>query len=41
MRGPQSFLEGTTSAGFRGSVLDAFGIRTLDPARGEVELVDR
>jgi acyl-coenzyme A thioesterase PaaI-like protein len=35
--GPQSFIAGTTS-GFSGPALDAFGVRTVDAARGHVEL---
>lgn len=39
VRGPQSFLEGSVTSGFAAPVLDAFGIRTVDAARGHVELV--
>jgi uncharacterized protein (TIGR00369 family) len=39
VRGPQSFLEGVRGSGFTGTVLDAFGLRTVDGARGHVELV--
>jgi acyl-coenzyme A thioesterase PaaI-like protein len=39
VRGPQSFLGGGAASGFRGAALDAFGIRTIDAARGHVELV--
>ena len=35
--GPQSLIAGRTS-GFNGPVLDAFGLRTVDAAGGEVEL---
>ena len=35
--GPQSFIAGTT-AGFTRPALDAFGLRTVDPATGHVEL---
>jgi acyl-coenzyme A thioesterase PaaI-like protein len=36
--GPQSFITGTAVSGFPGAALDAFGIRTVDAARGRVEL---
>jgi acyl-coenzyme A thioesterase PaaI-like protein len=36
--GPQSFIAGTADAGFTVGVLDAFGVRTVDAARGHVEL---
>jgi uncharacterized protein (TIGR00369 family) len=39
VRGPQSFLDGAAESGFAGSALDALGIRTLDAARGQIELV--
>jgi acyl-coenzyme A thioesterase PaaI-like protein len=39
VRGPQSFLDGAVAAGFEMAALDAFGIRTVDAARGRVELV--
>jgi acyl-coenzyme A thioesterase PaaI-like protein len=39
VRGPQSFLEGGAAPGFAGTALDAFGIRTVDAARGHVELL--
>jgi acyl-coenzyme A thioesterase PaaI-like protein len=35
--GPQSFIAGTTT-GFTRAALDAFGLRTVDAARGHVEL---
>jgi acyl-coenzyme A thioesterase PaaI-like protein len=35
--GPQSFIAGTTT-GFTRAALDAFGLRTVDVARGHVEL---
>ena len=35
--GPQSFIAGATS-GFTRPALDAFGLRTVDAARGHVEL---
>lgn len=35
--GPQSFVSGP-AVGFTGPALDAFGLRTVDAARGEVEL---
>jgi acyl-coenzyme A thioesterase PaaI-like protein len=39
VRGPQSFLSGDASSGFAASALDAFGVRTVDAARGHLELV--
>ena len=36
--GPQTFISGTVDSGFTGSALDAFGVRTVDAARGHVEL---
>jgi len=39
VRGPQSFLEGGDASGFTAPALESFGIRTVDAARGHVELV--
>jgi acyl-coenzyme A thioesterase PaaI-like protein len=36
--GPQSFVAPSAVSGFTGTALDAFGLRTVDAARGHVEL---
>jgi acyl-coenzyme A thioesterase PaaI-like protein len=36
--GPQSFVAPSVESGFTGTALDAFGLRTVDGARGHVEL---